>query len=222
MRDLMEYFATLRQVSLFACIEEHELASMLQCLDAQVVPVKKGGIVLLAGDRPEHVGVVLSGQLHIVREDYDGNRTLVAAVTEGDVFAEAICCAGIQESPVSVIAEAESTVMLLRFDRILHTCPRSCAFHTKLIENTLGLIARKNLMLQRRMDIISVHSVREKVLRYLGSFGAKRGKNIVIPFNREELAEFLCVERSALSHELSRMKTDGLIEYKKNKFTLLR
>lgn len=221
MGKLREYFEILNAVSLFAGIDEDSLEAMLQCLNAEVVNYKKGGVALLAGDRPEHVGVVLSGQLHIVREDYEGNRVMVAAIAKGEVFAEAICCAGIRESPVSVVADADASVMLLRFDQILHSCPSSCAFHTKLIENMLGMIARKNLMLQNRMDIISVHSVREKVLRYLGSLAAKQGPSVAVPFNREELADFLCVERSALSHELSRMKRDGLIDYKKNRFELL-
>jgi len=110
--------------------------------------------------------------------------------------------------------------MLLSFSQILHTCPNSCAYHTKLIENMLELIANKNLQLQSRMEIISLKAVRAKVMRYLESFVPKQGRNITIPFNREEMADFLCVERSALSHELSKMKRDGLIEYKKNKFFL--
>ena len=93
-------------------------------------------------------------------------------------------------------------------------------FHTKLIENMLGLIANKNLMLQSRMEIVCMKSVRAKVLQYLKSFVPEQGREITIPFNREKLAEYLCVERSALSHELAKMKRDGLIEYRKNKFIL--
>lgn len=216
------YLNLLRSVSLFANISEHDLASMLNCLRAEIENVKKSEIILLAGSRPEHVGIVLSGQLHVVKEDYDGNRTLIAAVTPGEIFAEALCCAGVTDSPVTVCAEQDSTVLLLRFDRILRTCPHSCVFHVRLIESMLELIARKNLMLQNRMDMISAHSVREKVLRYLKSFQAPKGQDFIIPFNREALANYLCVERSALSHELSRMKNDGLIEYRKNNFTLLK
>lgn len=215
-----KYFNIVASVGLFSSINEEELKAMLKCLDAKTVDIKKDEIVLLAGDQPKHIGIVLSGRLHIVKEDCSGNRTLVAAVMPGEIFAEALCCAGVKESPVTVIADANSTVMLLKFERILHSCDKSCSFHTKTIENMLKLMANKNLMLQNRMDIISVHSIREKVMRYLKALSFKQGQNITIPFNREELANYLCVERSALSHELSRMKKDGLIDYKKNRFLL--
>jgi len=218
---MKKYFDILQSVGLFKNVDATELEAMLKCLGAEITDVGKDAIVLLAGDKPRYVGVVLTGLLHIVREDYDGNRSIIAAAAPGDIFAEAVCCAGVLENPVTVIADVESTVMLLSFSRILQTCPNSCFHHAKLIENMLGLVANKNLQLQNRMEIISLKSVRAKVLLYLESFVPKQGRNITIPFNREELADFLCVERSALSHELSRMKKDGLIEYRKNKFVLL-
>jgi len=216
-----KYFYILKSVGLFKGIDVGDLEAMLKCLGAEIKNVKKNKIVLLSGDKPQDVGIVLSGQLHIVREDYDGNRTLVAAVTPSEVFAEALCCAGVEESPVTVIADTDTTIMLLRFSRILQTCQNLCSFHTRLIENMLGLVANKNLQLQGRMEIISLRTVRNKVTRYLESFVQEQGRTITIPFNREELADFLCVDRSTLSHELSRMKKDGLIEYRKNKFKLI-
>ncbi len=205
---------------LFRGIDAAELESMLSCLGAQTRDAKKDEALLLAGNPPTHIGMTLSGRLHIYREDYDGNRTLISAVTPGGLFAEALCCAGVPASPVSVLADIDSRVMLMSFSRILRTCPRACSHHAKLIENMLFIIANKNLMLQGRMEIVGLKSVRAKVLRFLESFAIKQGKEISIPFNREEMAEFLCVERSALSHELMRMKRDGLIEYKKNIFVL--
>ena len=215
---MKNYDDVLKRVALFRGTGIDALETMLKCLGVEQKDIKRDQIILLAGDKPQYVGIVLAGQLHIVREDYDGNRLLLAALAPGEIFAEALCCAGISESPVTVMAGADSTVMLLRFQRILHTCPNSCSYHTKLIENMLRLIADKNIQLYNRLEIISLKSVRAKVARYLESFVPKQGRNITIPFNREELAEFLCVERSALSHELARMKKDGLIEYKKNRF----
>ena len=216
-----KYYGVLKSVGLFRGIEADELETMLGCIEVEIKNTRKGEIILLVGNRPKHIGIVLAGQFHIVREDFDGNRSLVAAMTPGEIFAETLCCADVSESPVTVAAEADSTVMLMNFSRILRTCPNSCAFHTKLIENMLSLIAKKNILLQSRMEIISLKSVRAKVLRYLESFAPKQGGEITIPFNREEMAEFLCVERSALSHELARMKKDGLIGYRKNIFIRL-
>jgi len=217
---MQRYLDVLKTVGLFRGINDVELETMLKCLGAETRDVSKDTIILLAGEKPQHVGVVLAGQLHIIREDYDGNRSVIAAVAPGDIFAEALCCAGVVESPVTVMADIDSTVMLLSFSRILHTCPNSCSLHTKLIENMLELVANKNLQLQSRMEIVSLKSVRTKMMHYLESFALTQGRSITIPFNREELADFLCVERSALSHELSKMKKDGLIEYRKNKFVL--
>ena len=212
----------LKTLPLFREISVSDLEKMLECIDARIKTVKKDEILLLSGSKPLYMGIVLDGQLQIAREDYDGNRSLIAPVTVGDVYGETLCCAGILESPVTVTAGTDASVLLLRFSRILHTCQNSCAFHTKLVENMLGIIAGKNLFLQLRMEIISMKSVRAKVLRYFDSFSPKRGRQFLLPFNREEMADYLCVERSALSHELSRMKKDGLIEYSKNKFVLLR
>lgn len=218
---MKEYLNILADTGLFRDIDTADLEELLKCLGAEIKTIGKSEIVLLNGDKPESIGIVLSGQLHVVREDTDGNRSILAAITPGDIFGEALCCADVPESPVTVLADTASLVMLLRFSHILNTCSNSCAFHTRLIANMLRLIANKNLLLQDRMEIISLKSIRAKVTRYLESFSPVRGLEFYIPFNREELADFLCVERSALSHELARMKKDGLIEYKKNRFTLI-
>ena len=220
LRTIKEFSGLIRSVALFKGLELPELETMLACIGAEMKSVRKGGIVLLAGDEPRQVGLVLEGLLHVIREDYNGNRSLLAAAAPGDLFAEALCCAEVSESPVTVTARADSVVELLSFARIISTCPNSCAFHTKLISNMLGLIAGKNLSLQSRMEIVSLKSVRAKVKRYLETLVPAQGRNITIPFNREELADFLCVERSALSHELAKMRKDGLIEYRKNRFVL--
>ncbi len=217
---MKKYLSLLKSNELFHTIEETELESMLSCLNAETKRLKKNEVVLIAGSRPDYVGTVLEGELHIIKEDLDGNRTIVATVTPGDIFAEALCCAGVPESPVTVIATVDSVIMKLSFDRILHTCPHACTHHTKLIGNMLKVLAQKNLMLQKRMELTSVNSIRIKVLRYLGSFNISKGQPIKIPYNREEMANYLCVERSALSHELSRMKRDGLIDYWKSEFVV--
>ncbi len=211
----------LKEVSLFEDIGSEERASMLSCLGVKTATYKKGEHLLTAGDRPESIGIVLIGQLHVLKEDIDGNRTLLATLGPSDLFAEALCCAELEESPFTVLAATDATVMLCKFSRILSTCPNSCAFHQKLVANMLKVVAQKNLYLQKRMELVRTRSIRAKVLGYLESYAIKQGSTITIPLNREEMADYLCVERSALSHELIRMKHDGLIDYRKNKFTLL-
>jgi len=219
---MKEYLPFIQSTELFNGIDPVKVEAMLSCVSAEIRSVRKGCIILMTGDAPEHFGVVLTGQVHIVHEDYDGNRSLIAVISPGGIFAEAVCCAGVSESPVTVIVDHDSTVLLLSFKRILHICPSSCSFHKKLIENMLGILASKNLSLQSHMEILSMKSVRSRVLRYIESFSPKKGHEIIIPLNREELANYLCVDRSALSHELMRMKKDGLIDYRKNRFILMK
>jgi len=220
MNDIKDHLETIKQAPLFRGIESSELEAMLKCIGAVTKNVEKGGFFLLAGDKPRHIGIALSGQLHVIYENLEGSRSLITAITPGEIFAEALCCAGISESPVTVMAAVDSNIVRIEFSRIIHTCSNLCSFHTKLIENMLGLLAAKNLLLQTRIELLSIKSIRARVLSYLESFAHEQGRNITIPFNREELADYLCVDRSALSHELMKMKKDELIEYRKNKFLL--
>ena len=217
---MKDFLSILQKVELFREIAAADLENMLECLRVEIKNVKKGRIILLQGDKSLHVGIVLAGQVHITREDYDGNRSLIETVEPGEIFAEALCCAGVTESPVTVTADAVSNVLLMSFSRILHTCRNSCPFHVKLIENMLSHIAKKNILLQRRMEIICLKSLRARVMCYLETFAPKRGQEFTIPLDRGEMAGHLCVDRSALSHELRKMKRDGIIEYRKNMFLL--
>jgi len=213
------YFGILKKTGLFTNINNDDISTLFNCMEAMTHNVRKGQFVILEGDKLEYIGIVLSGQLNIIREYYNGSRSLLAAVTPGGVFAEALCCAGLSQSPVAVTAAEDSSFLKLRFSRVLNSCSKSCLYHKDFIKNLLSLIAEKNLSLQNKMEIIGLKSVREKVMRYLESFGSQ---NITLPFNREEMADFLRVDRSALSHELIKMKNDNLIIYRKNKFTLTR
>ena len=213
---LERYIDLIRAAALFRGIGDPR--PMLQCLDARVKNVPKSDVVLLTGERPRAIGLLLSGDLRIVKEDSDGNRTLIAGVLPGETYAEALCCAGVEKSPVTVLAGEDSEVMLLRYESILGVCPNACGYHTKLIGNMLSILAEKSMYLEERVEVLAIKSIRAKALRYLESFAPRDGREFAIPFNREGLADYLGVERSALSHELARMKRDGLIDYNKNRF----
>ena len=212
---------TLRKVQLFAGIDADNIVSMLGCLSARRAEYKKNETIIMAGDRLRNVGIILEGQVQIQKEDHLGNRTIMSSLSKSELYGEAICCAGLSESPVSVVAAEDCRVLLIDFERILNVCSNTCVFHSKLIENMMFVLARKNLFLQNRMDIVTVRSVRARVLMYLESFSEEQGSFITIPLNREQMAEYLCVDRSALSHELIRMKKEGILNYYRNTFELL-
>lgn len=209
----------LKQVAIFQNVSEESILSMLKCLEAYEQVYSKNDILLLSGDKVSSVGIILAGSAQIVKEDIMGNRNIVSEIGMADMFGEAFACANIARSPVTVLTTTGCTVMYIRFSRIVTTCSSSCSFHTKLISNMLSLIAQKNIFLNSKIDILSQRSTREKLMAYFSLQMQRTGKTrFRIPFSRDELADFLCVNRSALSRELSKMKQESILEFDRNEF----
>lgn len=216
-----EIFEILSQCLLFSGISREDLSGMLQCLGARSVSYEKGRTVFLEGDPALWVGVVLTGEVQILREDLDGNRSILAAAGPGQLFGEVFACAQLDRLPVTVIASADSRILQLACRRIIETCSQSCIFHSQLIHNLLKIVARKNLMLNQKIDFISRRTTREKLMAYLTAQAKAADSRIFsIPYNRQELADYLGVERSAMSAELGKLKKEGTIDFHRNHFTL--
>lgn len=216
-----EIFEILSQCPLFSGISREDLSGMLQCLGARSVSYEKGRTVFLEGDPALWVGVVLTGEVQILREDLDGNRSILAAAGPGQLFGEVFACAQLDRLPVTVIASADSRILQLACRRIIETCSQSCIFHSQLIHNLLKIVARKNLMLNQKIDFISRRTTREKLMAYLTAQAKAADSRIFsIPYNRQELADYLGVERSAMSAELGKLKKEGTIDFHRNHFTL--
>ncbi|HEX3011990.1 MAG TPA: Crp/Fnr family transcriptional regulator, partial [Syntrophomonadaceae bacterium] len=196
---------------------------MLTCLGVKNKRYEKRSIIMLAEDNADHVGIVLRGAVLIVKEDFVGNRSIVDRIGQYDMFGEAFACAGIQKSPVTVVAAENCEIMWIQFRRIINTCSTSCIFHSKLIENMMKLLALKNLQMNQKLEITSKRNLRDKLTAYL-FMQAKAAKSFefTIPLSRSELADYLYVDRSALSRELGSMRDEGIIEFNKNHFCLRR
>lgn len=207
---------------LFNAIDQNELETMITCLGGIVKTYKKDAYIIMAGDSVDYVGIIISGKVQIIKEDFAGNRNIITEHSEGELFGEAFACAGIQTCSYTVQAVTDCEIMMIKFKKIVTTCSNACAFHSMLISNMLKIIAQKNIELNNKMEIISQRTTREKLMTYLLT-QAEKAKNskFDIPFSRNELADYLCVERSAMSRELSKMKNDGIIEYNKNSFELM-
>ena len=211
----------LKNCVLFAGFTPEELEAALSCLGAQEKKLEKGRYALHAGDEARYVGVVLEGEVQIIREDWDGARSIVGHAQTGHLFAEAFSCAGVAEMPVSVMAAAPSRVLLIPVQRILTPCSQACAFHARLITNLMHVMARKNLFLHRKNEVLSQRTTRGKLLCYLRQEARTHGKTaFTIPYDRQALADYLGVERSALSAVISRMKREGLIGNERSRFEL--
>ena len=213
----------LKKPPLFYGVSEDEIGALVKCAGGAFQNYKKGEAIYLAGARVRDIGVVADGKVHIVKDDVWGNSNIIAEIPVGEMFAEAVVCAGEGVMRVSVIAAADCEVCFLNFLRITAVCSSACDFHAILIRNIISAFARKNIALAEKMEHITKRSTREKLLSYLLERSKiSNGKIFEIPFNRQELADYLSVDRSALSAEMSRLKSDGIIDYQKNRFELLR
>ena len=216
---MRRFIGILKKCILFKGIEEDEILSMLSCLDARVVDARKGEYIFSEGEAAKYVGIVLTGEAQIVRNDFFGNRTIVAAIMPGELFGESFACAEVEELPVSVAASEKSEIMLIDCRRIITTCSSSCRFHNMIIHNLLQVLANKNLAFNKKIEITSKRTTRDKLMTYLLSQAKIHGSSsFEIPFDRQELADYLGVERSAMSKEISKMKEDGLIECERSWF----
>ena len=212
----------LTTTALFKGLNEKEIEGILPCLKARVKKYRKGSIIFHAGDQISEIGLVLSGSVNIVVTFYWGSSNIFGHVGSGDLFAENYAAIPGRRLLNDVIAAEETEILFLSLDNLLTTCKKGCAFHNGLIHNLVRISAMKNLNLSSRMMHTASKSIRDRVLSYLSECVLKSGSmRFSIPFSRQELADYLGVDRSALSGELSKMQRDGLIEFRKSDFTLL-
>ncbi len=214
-------YAFLSKTPLFEDCSPAEVRSMLECLGAKQSTYKKGEYIYRAGDNVHSIGVVLSGGVNIESDDLWGNNSILNHIEAGQIFAETYACVPNEPMMVNAVTDSRCEVLFLDIDCVLGICPSACAHHSRLIRNLLAVTAQKNLNLSRRILHTSSKSIRGRLLSYLSFQAAKQGGNIVAtPFNRQQLADYLSVDRSAMSNELGKMQKEGLIQAHKNIFVL--
>ena len=212
----------LKMCPLFAQMTEEEMSAMLGCFKARPQRYEKGETIVSEGSAVRWIGVVLSGAVQIVQVDYYGNRSMMAKLGPAEIFAEAFVCAGIREMPVDVVAADMTEVLLIDAARMLKPCSAHCGFHQQLIFNLMKDLATKNIMFHQKIEITSKRSTRDKLMTYLMYCAKREGDTrFEIPFDRQELADYLEVERSGLSAEISKLRKEGIINSNKNYFELL-
>jgi len=217
-----QYNSILKKVPLFEGISEENRASMLACIGARAAEFPRGADIVRAGEQTRGVGVLLAGEAQVCKEDAFGRRSIITDLGKGDVFGEVFVCAGIRKSPVTVIALADAAALFLDYERMINTCSASCPFHAMLIRNMLKILAQKNLGLNRKIDYLTIKSLRGRIAAYLLSLASEQAwETVRVPFDRNGLADYLGADRSALSRELGRMRDEGLVAYHKNEFHIL-
>ncbi len=219
---MREYLSVLQQCVLFDNIAPDEIDSMLHCFGASLKKAGKNATILSEGDSADYVGILLRGSANVVKQDYYGVRSIVGRVEEAEMFAESFACAGVPTLPVSVVANEECHYLLVDCQRITVGCANACSFHSQVIFNLLKAVAARNLEFHQKLEITAKRTTREKLMAYLlGQAKLAGSSTFTIPYDRQALADYLGVERSAMSAEISKLRADGVILSKRNEFTIL-
>ena len=207
---------------LFDGISLEERKTMLGCIGYHIGTFKKGDIVAFEAENIKHIGIIVSGAVDMIKEDLWGNKTMLVRMKKDELFGETFACGSDNLSVVTFLVSEDAKILFMPFDRVMHSCTMACVFHHRLIENMVHIIANKNRDLMQKVEVISKRTIRERLLAYLSIQAQIQGSRYFeIPFGRVELAEYLCVDRSALTRELVKMKDEGLIDYDRNCFRML-
>ncbi|QSX05771.1 Crp/Fnr family transcriptional regulator [Sedimentibacter sp. zth1] len=219
---MFEYLNIIKKSVLFNGILDDELKSMLSCLSANIKSYGKNEFIYRQGDSVSKVGMIMSGSVHIIKEDFWGNKSIITKSIPGQMFGETYACLKFKELSMSVVTTEKTEILFLDINKVLKTCSSSCEFHNRLIRNFVTVLAEKNIILNKKIDHMANRTIKEKILSYL-SYVSQENKSAVfdIPFNRQQLADYLCVDRSALSNELGKLRDENIISFKKNHFELL-
>lgn len=217
-----QYLPVLKQTQLFSGISEEDISAMLGCFQARLRAFQKGEFVIRQGERLNDIMLLAEGKLHIQRDDHWGNRSIINMISAAEMFGEAYALPGSGAMLNDVLAVEDSAVIFLDINRIISVCPSGCKFHSRVVQNLFFAISEKNRRLVQKLGYMSERTTRGKLIAYL-SDEAKRqnSSSFSIPFNRQQLADFLAVDRSAMSSELGRMRDEGLLSFEKNRFVLL-
>ena len=218
---MKDFLPVLRSSPLFSGISAEEASAMLSCLQAEKKDFPKEAFLLHAGDTAESIGLILSGSILVIQEDIWGNRNILSKAGPGQTFAAAYACAPGSVLNVNVFAETPVTALFLNVKRILNVCPSACTHHSRIIRNLLSDLAEKNLRFSEKLTHMSQRTTRDKLMSYLSAEAQRLGTyDFDIPFSRQQLADYLGVERSGLSLELGKMRSEELLDFHKNHFAL--
>ena len=217
-----KYIEILKRTQLFSGVSDTEISTMLNCLQAKLLTFQKSNYVFKEGEHIDNITVLVEGKLLVQHIDFWGNRNIINVIRVGEMFGEAYVAPESGSLLNDVIAEEDSAVIFFDVQRILITCSSACRFHSMVVQNLFFAISEKNRKLVQKIGHMSKRSTRAKLLSYLSEEAKRQNSSyFTIPFSRQQLADFLCVDRSAMSNELCKMRDEGLLQFHKNEFTLL-
>ena len=219
---MKKYIPILKRTKLFSGVGEDDIASLLSCLGARKKEYKKGEYILREGEHISDICILVEGKIHIQKDDYWGNRSILSVISVGEMFGEGYAAPESGALLNDVVAVEDSSVIFFDVKRILTTCSSACRFHNMIVQNMFFAISDKNRRLVQKLGHMSGRTTRTKLISYLSEEAKRQGSSaFTVPFNRQQLADYLCVDRSAMSNELCKMRDEGMIKFEKSRFELL-
>lgn len=219
---MKKYIPVLKRTKLFSGVGEEDIASLLSCLGARKKECKKGEYILREGEHISDIFILVEGKIHIQKDDYWGNRSILSVISVGEMFGEGYAAPESGALLNDVVAVEDSSVIFFDVKRILTTCSSACRFHNMIVQNMFFAISDKNRKLVQKLGHMSGRTTRAKLISYLSEEAKRQGSSaFTVPFNRQQLADYLCVDRSAMSNELCKMRDEGMIKFEKSRFELL-
>ncbi len=217
-----KYFEIISKTVLFRGIQTEEIAAMLDCLKPRISSFCKNDFMVMEGHAFESIGIVLKGQAMVIKENTAGNRVVMKPLKQGSIFGEMVAFSRQAVWPASVQAQETCEVLFLPRERIIGQCSKMCPWHRSLIRNFLSIISERALMLNKKVEYLTIRSMRGKISTYLLEQYKKTGtRDIVLPLNRNELADFLNVSRPSMSREMCKMRDEGVIDFHLRDFRIL-
>ena len=219
---MKKYIPVLKRTKLFSGVGEEDISSLLSCLGARKKEYKKGEYILREGEHIRDIFILVEGKIHIQKDDYWGNRSILSVISVGEMFGEGYAAPESGALLNDVVAVEVSSVIFFDVKRILTTCSSACRFHNMIVQNMFFAISDKNKKLVQKLGHMSGRTTRAKLISYLSEEAKRQGSStFTVPFNRQQLADYLCVDRSAMSNELCKMRDEGMIKFEKSRFELL-
>lgn len=211
---IKEYIHTIEKSPLFYGIKRDEIITMLQCLTPKIHTYNKNECIVNSGESIDRFGIVLEGEAIIVKENAEGNRVIMSVVKKGDMFGEMLVFSSHKIWPVTVRVQSSCKVLFLTNSDIIARCGKNCSWHISMLQNFMKVISDKSLMLNKKVEYLSIKSIRGKICTYLLEQYQITGRtNIILPLKRNELADFLNVSRPSMSREMCQMRDEGIIDF---------
>ena len=206
---------------LFTGLKDYEQYSIFHCFNISEKSFKKGNYIINYGDEIKHILIIKEGSVCVVEDDYWGNRSIISYLEKNNLFVIAYAYSNHQTYPISLIAMSDCKILFIDIKKIFNPCSKNCHYHTQLMKNAVMVLSNKNISLINKIEHMSKRTIQDKVLSYLSNCSKTYKSNTFnIPFNRQELADYLAVDRSALCATLSKLKKAKIIDYNKNNFTI--